>query len=79
MDVKTTAKLAKLPLNVFLEMKFVICIQEISFIKFAIFEVQVPKVSSLEIYSDKNIISHEGITNLTNDKGLCAQKTEKHF
>ena len=56
-----------------------ICIQEIFFVKFAIFEAQVPKVSSLEIFSDKNIVSHEGIINLTNDKGLYAQKTEKHF
>ena len=56
-----------------------ICIQEIYFVKFAIFEVQVPKVSSLEIFSEKKFISHEGIINLTNDKGLYAQKTEKHF
>ena len=49
------------------------------FRKIAIFEAQVPKVNSLEIFSDKNIISHEGIINLTNDKGLYAQKTEKHF
>ena len=48
---------------------------EIPFVKFAIFEAQFPKVSSLEIFSHKNIISHEGIINLTNDKDLCAQKT----
>ena len=41
-------------------------------------KAQVPEVSSLEIFSDKNI-SHEGIINLTNDKGLYVQKTEKHF
>ena len=61
--------------NVFCEIKFLICIQEIPFIKFTIFEAQFPKVSSLEIFSHKNIISHEGSINLTNDKGLYAQKT----
>ena len=49
-----------------------ICIQEIPFVKFAIFEALFPKVSSLKTFSHKNI-------NLTNDKGLYAQKTEKHF
>ena len=78
MDVKTTAKLAKLTLNVFFEIKFLICIQEIPFVKFAIFEAQFPKVSSLEIFSPKNI-SQEGNINLTNEKGLHAQKTEKHL
>ena len=60
--------------NVFCEIKFLICIQEIPFVKFAIFEAQFPKVSSLKIFSHKNIISHKSI-NLTNDKGLHAQKT----
>ena len=46
--------------NVFCEIKFLICIQEITFIKFKIFEAQIPKVSSLEIFSHKNI-SHKGI------------------
>ena len=50
------------------------------FAKFAIFEAQFPKVSFLEIFSHKNIISHKGIINLTNEKGLHAQKNiEKHF
>ena len=61
--------------NVFCEIKFLICVQEILFVKFAILEAQFPKVSSLEIFSHENIISHAGITNLTNDKGLYAQKT----
>ena len=46
--------------NVFCEIKFLICIQEITVIKFKIFEAQIPKVSSLEIFSHKNI-SHKGI------------------
>ena len=50
------------------------------FVKFAIFKAQFPKVSSLEIFSHKNIISHKDIIDLTNDKGLHAQKNiEKHF
>ena len=57
-------------------MKFLICIQEIPFAKFAIFKAQFPKVSYLEIFSHTNIY-YEGIINLTNDKGLYAQK--KHF
>ena len=65
--------------SVFCEIKFLICVQEIPFVKFAILVAQLPKVSSLEIFSHENIISHEGIINLTNDKGLYAQKTEKHF
>ena len=65
--------------NVFCEIKFLIFIQDVPFVKFTIFEAQFPKVGSLEIFSRKNIISHEGIINLTNDKGLYAQKTEKHF
>ena len=66
--------------NVFCEIKFLICIQKMPFVKFAIFEAQFPKVNSLEIFSHKNIISHKGIIDLTNDKGLHAQKNiEKHF
>ena len=62
--------------NVFCEIKFLIFIQDVPFVKFTIFEAQFPKVGSLEIFSRKNIISHEGIINLTNDKGLHAQKTK---
>ena len=54
---------------IFCEIKFLICIQEIPFVRFA---CTVPKVSSLEIFSHKNIISHKG-NNLTNYKGLYAQ------
>ena len=61
--------------NVFCEIKFLICIQEIPVVKFAIFEAQFPKVSSLEEFSHWNIISHEGMIDLTNDKGLYAQIT----
>ena len=65
--------------NVFCEIKFLICVQEIPFVNIAIFKAEFPKVSSLEILSHKNIISHEGIINLTNDKGLYAQKHRKTF
>ena len=61
--------------NVYREIKFLICVKEIPFVKFAILEAQFPKVSSLEIFSHENIISHEGIINLTNEKGWYAQKT----
>ena len=53
-----------------------ICIHEIPSMKFAIFETQFAKVISLEIFSLKNIFS-EGIFNLTNGKGLFAQKQKK--
>ena len=46
--------------------------------KFAIFETQFAKVSSLEIFSHKNIF-FEGIINLTYGKGLHAQKHSKSF
>ena len=61
---------------IFCEIKFLICIQEIPFVRFA---CTVPKVSSLEIFSHKNIISHKGIINLTNEKGLYIQKHRKHY
>ena len=41
--------------NVFCAIKFLICNQEIPFLKFAIFEAQFPKVGSLGIFSYKNI------------------------
>ena len=43
--------------NVFCEIKFLICIHEIPSMKFAIFETQFAKVSSLEIFSQENIFS----------------------
>ena len=43
--------------NVFCEIKFLICIHEIPSMKFAIFETQFTKVSSLEIFSQENIFS----------------------
>ena len=43
--------------NIFCEIKFLICIHEIPSMKFAIFETQFTKVSSLEIFSQENIFS----------------------
>ena len=36
--------------NIFCEIKFLICIDKITSVKFAIFEIQFAKVSSLEIF-----------------------------
>ena len=41
--------------NIFCEIKFLICIHEIPSVKFSIFETKFAKVSSLEIFSHKNI------------------------
>ena len=54
--------------NVFHDIKFLICIQVIPSMKFAVFETQFTKLSFLEIFSHKNIFSR-GIINLTNGKG----------
>ena len=43
--------------NIFCEIKFLICIHKIPSVKFAIFETQFTKVSSLEIFSHENIFS----------------------
>ena len=53
--------------------------------KFAIFKNQFEKASSLEIFSHENIfliyiyIFNKGIINLTNGKGLYAQKCQKRY
>ena len=47
-------------------------------VKFAIFETQFAKVSSLEIFSHENIFS-QGITNLTDGKVSYAQKHRKRY
>ena len=59
--------------NIFCEIKFLICILAITSMKFAIFEIQFAKVSSLEIFSHKNLFSY-GIMNLTNGNGSYPQK-----
>ena len=43
--------------NILTEIKFLICILETPFMKFAIFETQFAKVSPMEIFSHKNIFS----------------------
>ena len=43
--------------NIICEVKFLICIHGTPSVKFTIFETQFPKVSSLEIFSHKNIFS----------------------
>ena len=72
MDIKTTAKLTLNHENIFCKIEFLIYIHEIP-VKFAIFETQFAKVSSLEIIS-REIIFSLGIINLTNGKGSNVQK-----
>ena len=52
-----TAKLTLNRENIFCEIKFLICIHKIPFVKLAIFETQFAKLSSLEIFSHENIFS----------------------
>ena len=77
MDIKTTAKLTLNHENIFGKIEFLIYIHEIP-VKFAIFETQFAKVSSLEMISRENIFSL-GIINLTNDKGSNVQKHRKRY
>ena len=62
--------------NIFSEIKFLICIHVIPSLKFVIFETNFAKVSSLEIFSHKNILSW-GISNLTNVRA-CTLKNIKN-
>ena len=58
MDVKNDDQINLLVLNlknIFCEFKPVFCIYEIPSMKFAIFETKFAKVSSLEIFSHKNM------------------------
>ena len=64
--------------NIICEIKSLICIHETPSMKLAIFNTQFAKVSSLEIFSHKNIFS-KGIINLTNGKGSYTQKHQKRY
>ena len=65
--------------NIFSEIKFLICIHVIPSVKFVIFETNFAKVSSLEIFSHKNILSW-GISNLTNVRAcIYTQKHQKRY
>ena len=56
MDVKMMALILNYK-NIFCEIKFLICIHAIPSTKFVIFETQIAKVSSLEIFSHEKIFS----------------------
>ena len=59
--------------NIFCEIKFLICIHEIPSVKFAIFETQFAKASSLEIFSLENIF--QGYYSFNKWQGPARSKT----